>query len=94
MVRYRNPKMERENVIGKSIIKFNYDKVADGIYEVKGSDQDSYRVDVVNGTCTCKGWYFNNPPEGVLKSCKHLKYFKEVDQIEKKGKLRESDSDK
>ena len=40
-----------------------------GLFDVISSNgKDSYVVDLVSGSCTCKGWYHKH-------YCKHLSYF-------------------
>lgn len=39
-----------------------------------------YRVDVINGTCTCKSWYYGVADEKGLKLCKHLRRMLEVEK--------------
>jgi hypothetical protein len=39
--------------------------LAEGLYECLSDSGEKYQVDIINKTCTCKGWFYK-------KWCKHL----------------------
>jgi len=40
-----------------------------GVYEVRSESENTYRVDIAGGTCTCLDWQQREPDGG----CKHLR---------------------
>lgn len=43
---------------------------AKGIFEAKTLSGETYMVDIINQTCTCKSWYYK-----TNRPCKHLRWF-------------------